>query len=85
MTPTDKCKDVLRHLIRAGQTNGIPLAEKAVEVCLAAIDDAPAKKEALRSIRQLVNEHRDAAESGNQHDFAETVSAYVEKQIRGLE
>jgi hypothetical protein len=79
MTPVDNCKDVLCRLIRAGQTNGIPLAEKAVDECLA-VTLAPRKD--LRSIQLVVQKRRDAARSGNQRDFAETVSAYIEKQIR---
>jgi hypothetical protein len=79
MTPVDNCKDVLRHLIAAGQTNGIPLAEKAVDDCLA-VTLAPRRD--LRSIQLVVQERRDAARSGDQRDFAESVSAYIEKKIR---
>jgi len=84
MEHVHKCTTVLRQLIADGKTNDIPRAEKAINELLAATP-APQQKASLDSVRSVVSAHRDAAASGIQFDFADTVNNYIEKLMRGLE
>ncbi len=83
MDHVHRCASVLRPLIAAGDTNGAPLAETALNELLAATP-APKQKVALESVQSVVEAHRDAA-SGIQLTFADTVNDYIEKLMRGLE
>src|SRR5689334_16827984 len=83
MENVHKCTSVLRPLIAEAKTNGIPLAENAINE-LVAITPAPQQRDALESVRSVVKAHRDAAGSGSQCDFADTVNDYIEKLIRSL-
>jgi hypothetical protein len=83
MENVHKCTSVLRPLIAEGDTKGIPLAERAINE-LVATTPAPQHRDALESVRTVVNAHRDEAGSGSQCDFADTVNDYIERLIRGL-
>jgi hypothetical protein len=78
-----KCTSVLGPLIAEAKTNGIPLAENALNELVAATP-VPLQRDALESVRLVVKTHRDAAGSGSQCDFADTVNDYIEKLMRGL-
>jgi hypothetical protein len=75
----DTCLGILRRLIAKGDTNGIPLAERAINEYW---DAAPARARVsgLRFLQQDVLDQRDAV-LGNQRNFADTVSAYIEKKL----
>ncbi|WP_291847191.1 hypothetical protein [Bradyrhizobium sp.] len=87
MEHVDKCASVLRHLIADGQTDGIPLAEKAIDELMAATP-ASRQKESLSNVRSVVQADRDAvareADFGSQLGFADTVNNYIEKLMRNL-
>lgn len=83
MDHVHKCTSVLRPLITAGQTNGIPLAEQAINDMLV-VAPKDQHREALNGVRSVVKAHQDAAGSGQQYDFAETVNNYIEKLFRDL-
>jgi hypothetical protein len=66
-------------LIAKGDTNGIPLAERAInEYWDATLPGA--RKSGLRLIQQDVFVQLNAV-TGNRRDFAETVNAYIEKKL----
>jgi hypothetical protein len=75
----DTCLGILRRLIAKGDTNGIPLAERAIDEYW---DAAPvqARVSGLRFLHQDVLDQRNAA-MGNQRNFADIVSAYIEKKL----
>ena len=77
-----KCTSALRPLIAEADTNGIPLAENAINELVAATP-APERRDALESVRSVVQSHCDA-DAGSQFDFANTVNDYIEKLIRDL-
>ena len=83
MAPLDKCMGDLRRLIAIADTNGIGMAERAVDEFLA-VTPVVARQAGLNSVQQVVTTHRDAA-SGIQRNFADTVNDYIEKQMRRLE
>ncbi|KRR06829.1 hypothetical protein CP49_01615 [Bradyrhizobium valentinum] len=84
MENVHKCTSVLRPLIAEAKTNGIPLAENAINE-LVAVTPAPLQRDALESVRSVVKAHRDAAgSSSSQCDFADTVNDYIEKLVRSL-
>lgn len=75
----DDCSGILRRLIAKGDTNGIPLAERAInEYWDATLPGA--RKSGLRLIQQDVFVQLNAV-TGNRRDFAETVNAYIEKRL----
>ena len=78
----DTCLDSLRRLIAAGDTNGILLAEKAIDEYLAATP-VPARESGLRYVQQIVVSIRDAAR-GDKHSFADLVNDYIEKKLADL-
>ncbi|HZR89973.1 MAG TPA: hypothetical protein VFB02_24475 [Bradyrhizobium sp.] len=71
----------MRRLIAKGDLNGLPLAERAIneywDVTL-----EKARKSGLRLIQQDVLDQRNAV-LGAQRDFAQAVSDYIEKRLRG--
>jgi hypothetical protein len=83
MENVHKCASVLRPLIEEGHTNGVPLAERAINE-MVATTPVPQHRDALESVRTVVNAHRQEAGSGPQCDFADTVNDYIEKLIRDL-
>jgi hypothetical protein len=83
MTDLNKCMSVLRPLIAEGDTDGIPLAERAVNDYLSATE-IPARKDALLGVRRAVQAHSDKAQ-GIDLSFADTVNDYIEKLMRDLE
>ena len=83
MENVHKCTSTLRPLIAEAKTNGIPLAENAINE-LVALTPVPQQRDALESVRLVVKAHRDAAAAGSQCDFADTVNNYIEKVMRGL-
>ena len=82
MENVHKCTSTLRSLIAEAETNGIPLAENAINE-LVATTPAPERRDALESVRSVVKAHCDAA-TGSQFDFATTVNDYIEKLMRDL-
>jgi len=83
MVDLDKCLDSLRSLIADAHTNGIQMAEKAIEDYLAATPP-PAQKEGLQTVQQAVQTHRDAA-IGVHRSFADIVNDYIEEKMRAFE
>jgi hypothetical protein len=75
----DTCLEILRRLIAKGDINGIPFAERAIDQYW---DAAPvqARVSGLRFLQQDVLDQRDAV-LGNHRNFADTVSAYIEKKL----
>jgi len=82
MEDIHRCTSVLRSLIAAGEPNGIPHAEKAINDLMDATP-APRQKASLESVQAVVQEHRDA--EGCQLGFADTVNDYIEKLMRSFE
>jgi hypothetical protein len=78
-----KCTSVLRPLIVAGHTDGIPLAEKALDDLLT-VTPPEQHRISLDSVRSVVEAHREVA-SGPQLGFADAVNDYIEKLMRALE
>jgi hypothetical protein len=84
MENVHKCTSVLRPLIAEANTNGIPLAENAINE-LVAVTPVALQRDALESVRSVVKAHRDAAgSSSSQCDFADTVNDYIERLVRSL-
>jgi hypothetical protein len=84
MENVHKCTSVLRPLIAEANTNGIPLAESAINE-LVAVTPVPLQRDALESVRSAVKAHRDEAGlSSSQCDFADTVNDYIERLVRSL-
>ena len=81
MTHIYTCLDTLRRLIAAGDTSGIPLAEKVIEEYWEATPSR-ARKSGLLFIQQILHERSDAL-SRESRDFADTVDAYFEKKLGG--
>ncbi len=81
MPNLENCVGILRRLIAKGDLNGLPLAERAIneywDVTL-----EKARKSGLRLIQQDVLDQRNAV-LGAQRDFAQAVSDYIEKRLRG--
>jgi hypothetical protein len=75
----DPCLDVLRRLVVAGDTNGIPLAERAITEYWEGTPPR-ARKSGLLYMQQILHEHRDAV-SRESRDFADTVDAYIERML----
>ena len=75
------CQEILRRLIADGDTNGIPLAERAINEYL---DATPtnARKSGLRLLQEDVLIQRNAV-VGDQRSFADTVNAYIKKMLSG--
>ena len=78
-----KRPSALRPLMTEGDTNGVPLAERAINE-MVATTPAPQHRDALESVRTVVNAHREEAGPGPQCDFADRVNDYIEKLIRDL-
>ncbi|KRR01843.1 hypothetical protein CQ12_13430 [Bradyrhizobium jicamae] len=84
MENVHKCTSVLQPLIAEAKTNGIPLAENAINE-LVAVTPVPLQRDALESVRSVVKAHRNAAgSSSSQSDFADTVNDYIEKLMTRL-
>lgn len=83
MEQVTKCTSALRLLLARGETNSIPLAEKALDDLVEATPRVR-QKVALDDVRAVVQEHRRTAE-GSQLGFADLVNDYIEKLMRGLE
>jgi len=77
----DACRLILRRLIAKGDTNGIPLAERAINEYLEATPPG-ARISGLRLLQEDVLAQRDAL-LGAQRSFADTVNDYIEKKVRG--
>ena len=83
MEQVTKCTSALRLLLARGETNGIPLAEKALDDLVEATPKVQ-QRVALDDVRAVVEEHRVTAE-GHQLGFADAVNDYIEKLMRALE
>ena len=83
MGPVDKCLSVLRPLIVEGHTNGLAMAERAVDDFLAAVSPT-ARKGALHNVREVIQTHLEAA-SGDERSFADKVNDYIEEKMRAFE
>jgi hypothetical protein len=77
----DTCRGILRRLIAKGDTNGIALAERAINEYLEATPPR-ARTSGLRLLQQDVLTQRDAV-LGAPHNIADTVNSYIEKKLRG--
>ena len=79
----ETCRELLRRLIAKGDTNGIRLAERAINEYL---DATPvgARKSGLRLLREDVLAQRNAV-LGHQRRFADTVNGVHRKEARGVE
>jgi hypothetical protein len=75
----DTCLETLRRLIAAGDANGIPLAEAAIEEYWGATP-AKARKSGLLYMQQILHDRRDAL-SPQSRDFAMTVDAFIEQKL----
>jgi hypothetical protein len=72
------CQEILRRLIADGDTNGIPLAERAINEYLHATP-TNARKSGLRLLQEDVIIQRDTVVGG--HSFADAVNAYIERKL----
>jgi hypothetical protein len=83
MENVHKCTAALGPLIAEAKTDDMPLAKDAINQLVA---DTPAAfhRDALESVRSVVEAHRNAADPGSQYDFADTVNDYIENLIRRL-
>ena len=81
MTNIDTCLDTLRRLIAACDTNGIPLAEKAIEEYWEATPPR-ARESGLQFIQQILHDRSDAL-SRESRDFLDSVDACFEKKQGG--
>ncbi len=81
MPHLEDCRGILRRLIAKGDPKNLHLVERAVNVYW---DSTPQKAQVsgLRLLQMDVLEQRNAV-VGAQHDFAQTVSDYIEQKIRG--
>ena len=83
MTPHQKCLQTLRVLIREGDSNGVPLAEKAVNELAASFPDANARTGALHVLQEeltpTVPGERDAST-----EMTANILDYCDKLIREL-
>jgi hypothetical protein len=75
----DQCLDVLRRLIATGDTNGILLAEKAVEEYWEGTP-ARARKSGLLYIQQILHDARDRL-GPESRAIADNLDAYIEKKL----
>ena len=82
MEHVHRCTSILRSLIAAGEPNGIPHAEKAINDLLEATP-APRQKASLESVRAIVQEQRDP--EGCRLGLADTINDYIEKLMRSFE
>lgn len=84
MEHVNKCTAALRSLISAGETDGMPHAEKAIDDMLAA---APAHehKDLLDSIRAAIDAHCTAAFAPHQLRFADAINDYIERLMTRFE
>jgi hypothetical protein len=83
METFEKCMSVLRPLISEGDTNGIVLAERAVNEYVAATSPAD-RNEALERVQQAVQAHKEQSPDSGL-TFADTVNDYIERLMRGFE
>ncbi|WP_100382075.1 hypothetical protein [Bradyrhizobium canariense] len=83
MEHINKCTSVLRPLMTEGDTNGVPLAETALNE-MVAVTPAPEQRAALEHVQSVVQAHRDEA-SGIQLRLADAINNYIEKLMRSLE
>jgi hypothetical protein len=79
MGQIDSCLDTLRRLTAAGDMNGLPLAETAIEEYWAATP-LRARNSGLLYIQQILHDRRDTV-SRLSRDFADTVDAYIERKL----
>ena len=81
MPHLETCLGILRRLIAKGDPKGIPLAERAINEYWDATAERP-RRSGLRLLQLDVLEQRNAV-LGDQRHFAEAVSDYIEKKLRG--
>ena len=79
MTQIETCLGNLRRLIAAGDVNGIPMVEAAIEEYWAATP-AKARRSGLLYIQQILHDQRDAL-SPQSKDFAVAVDACIETKL----
>jgi hypothetical protein len=90
MDPLEKCLQTLRPLIQAGDINGIVLAERAIDEYAAAQKGYPHATEgqrqtgALNVLDQQLTGIWKTLPQGRSLDFVNTVSYYVERELRDL-
>jgi len=79
MPHLQNCLDILRRLIAKGDTNGIPLAERAIDEYLGATP-SEARKSGLRLLQEDVLIQRNAV-LGSHRSFADTIYNYIERKL----
>ncbi|HXW26089.1 MAG TPA: hypothetical protein VEK73_15200 [Xanthobacteraceae bacterium] len=90
MDPLEKCLQTLRPLIQAGDTNGLVLAERAIDEFVAAHKGYPEAYEGQRQtgglnvLQQQLTDIWKTLPTGQSLDFANTVSEYVDRKLREL-
>ena len=83
MTPLEKCRATLLALIRVGDPNGLPLAEKAIDEFVASHVGGNRQTDAILKLQtELEPSARGAV--GAHHIFIETVYDYTEAKLRAL-
>jgi hypothetical protein len=75
------CLDILRRLIATGDTNDIPLAERAIAEYWEGTPPR-ARNSGLLYMQQILREHRDTL-SRESRDFADKVDAHIERMLAG--
>ena len=83
MEDFEACAAVLRAVIAGHSPNGTIWAENAIDDLMGATP-LPEKRKTLLDLQLIVMAHLNAA-TGSQRSLAETVNAYIEKQIQGLD
>ena len=83
MTPIDECLQTLKLLIAVGNAHQIALAERAIDVLLAANLGPTRQADALNVLEgKLVPARSDA--TGQSADFADAVFGYIDQRLRDL-
>jgi hypothetical protein len=77
----DPCLDILRRLIAGGDTNDIPLAERAIAEYWVGTPTR-ARKSGLLYMQQILHEHHDGL-SRESREVADRVDAYIEQMLAG--
>jgi hypothetical protein len=85
MDPLKKCLQTLDILVRSGDVNGIPLAEKAIDEFLNAHDNPQGQSGALNVLDgELVAMRQQLPPTGASADFMETIFSFIDKKMKEL-
>jgi hypothetical protein len=79
MVNIDNCLNTLRRLVAAGDMNGLPLAERAIEEYWAATP-LRARKSGLLYIQQILHDQRDSISRASR-DVEDALDAYIERKL----